>query len=146
MTDKKEQEMKQEISDFMRKKDYYEILGVTKSASDSEIKKAYRLLALRFHPDKNQTEGTPFLTQDPRKSSKKCPTHTPLSSTQTNADTTIVMALRRTDLVLSTNEPVLRARTMSTKNSRTSSRPFSEGSPGSTLAKATATSEGTHAA
>jgi len=37
------------------KRDYYEVIGVTKTSSQDEIKSQYRKLALKFHPDRNKS-------------------------------------------------------------------------------------------
>ena len=39
------------------KRDYYEVLGVQRNANDDELKKSYRRLAMKFHPDRNPNDA-----------------------------------------------------------------------------------------
>lgn len=50
-------EQMQEVQKILRTKDYYEIMNVSRDASEDQIKKQYKKMALRLHPDKNHAPG-----------------------------------------------------------------------------------------
>ena len=50
-------DQEEECKRIIEKKDYYDILGVEKTADETQIKKAYRKLAIKFHPDKNKAKS-----------------------------------------------------------------------------------------
>ena len=75
----------------MPKKDYYDILGINKKATPEEIKKAYRTLAMKYHPDRNQGDKTAEskfkeaseayqVLSDPKKKSSKMSENAPDSN------------------------------------------------------------------
>ena len=55
----------------MAKRDYYEILGVTKGASSDEIKKSYRRLAMKHHPDRNQDDDGAEINSSTEKADRR---------------------------------------------------------------------------
>ena len=55
-SDKEKEQKDKECKIIIAKKDYYDILQVNREANEDEIRKAYKKLAIKFHPDKNNSE------------------------------------------------------------------------------------------
>ena len=70
------------------KKDFYEILGVTKSSTQDEIKKAYRKVAMQFHPDRNHGDKAA------EEKFKEAAEAYEILSTRINGHSTIVLGTR----------------------------------------------------
>ena len=70
------------------KRDYYEVLGLSKGASDDEIKRAYRKLAKQYHPDLHPA------IRRPRKNLKRSTKRTPFCLIRTKRPSTTSSALR----------------------------------------------------
>ncbi len=84
----------------MSKRDYYETLGISKSANAKEIKRAYRKLAVKYHPDKNPNDKAAE-----EKFKEAAEAYDVLSNAEKNKDTIsldmqVWVVLQEADLVL----------------------------------------------